>query len=233
MTGRVSGLWVYPVKSMRGQALDVADIETRGVVGDRLYAVRDEAGKFGSGKNTRRFARMDGLARWSARNVGELVEVLPPDGDWLDAFGEATTALLTAQVGRPVSIAREEAVSHFDAAPVHLLTTADLAQLRQFSGACPAAETFRPNIVIESDARSGDWIGRRLTIGGVEFDVVAPTERCLMVNMTPEGGHGQDFLRVIAQRMEECFGVYANVSQGGRVAIGGAVEAFQADIGSI
>lgn len=220
MHGRAAGLWVYPVKSMRGQALDAAEIETRGVVGDRLYAVRDEPGKFGSGKNTRRFARMDGLARWCARYVGERVEARPPDGDWLDAFGETTTALLTAQVGRPVSVEREAAVSHFDAAPVHLVTTADLAQLKQFSGAHPAAETFRPNILIESDARSGDWIGRRLTIGGVELDVVAPTERCLMVNMTPEGALGPDFLRVIAQRLDECFGVYANVLLPGRIAIG-------------
>ncbi len=60
---------------MRGQALRTADVETRGVAGDRLYAVRDEAGKFGSGKNTRRFARMEGLARWSARRPAGGVDI--------------------------------------------------------------------------------------------------------------------------------------------------------------
>lgn len=220
MRGVVSGLWVYPVKSMRGQPLDVADIEARGMVGDRLYAVRDEAGKFGSGKNTRRFARMEGLARWSARNKGDLLEVRPPDGDWLDAVDPTAAGLLTAQIGRPVAIAQEEAVPHFDAAPLHILTTADLAHLERLSGALPASETFRPNILIESATKSADWIGQRLTIGGVELEAVAPTERCLMVNVTPEGGRGPDFLRVIAQRMDECFGVYANVVRAGRVAIG-------------
>ena len=175
MLGRVSGLWVYPVKSMRGQPLDVVDIEMRGVAGDRLCAVRDEAGKFGSGKNTRRFARMDGLARWSARIEGESVEVRPPDGDWRDAFDATTTSLLSEQVGRPVAIAHEEAISHFDAAPLHLITSADLAAIRQYSGAQPACETFRPNILIDSETRSTDLIGRRVMLGAVELEIIAPT----------------------------------------------------------
>ncbi len=41
-----------------------------------------------------------------------------------------------------------------------------------------------------------------------------------MVNVTPEGERGPDFLRPIAQRMDECFGVYANVVRIGRVARG-------------
>jgi len=225
VTGRVSGLWVYPVKSMRGQSLDVADIETRGIVGDRLYAVRDEAGKFGSGKNTRRFARMEGLARWSARRHDERLEVRPPDGEWLDASNAATADLLTAQVGRPVQITREADVSHFDAAPLHLLTSADLAALAQYSGARAACETFRPNILIESETRSADWIGQRLTLGDIELEIIAPTERCLMVNVTPTGDRGPDFLRAIAQRMDECFGVYANVVQVGRITLRDMVAA--------
>ncbi|WP_405420476.1 hypothetical protein [Streptomyces erythrochromogenes] len=39
----------------------------RGLVGDRLYAVRDGDGRFGSGKNTRRFRRMDGLLHLRSR----------------------------------------------------------------------------------------------------------------------------------------------------------------------
>lgn len=219
MAGRVSGLWAYPVKSMRGQALDVADIETRGVVGDRLYAVRDEAGKFGSGKNTRRFARMDGLARWSARCAGERVEVRPPDGDWLDCDRPETAALLSAQVGRPVTLAREADIPHFDAAPIHILTTGDLAMLRQFAGAAPPAESFRPNLLVETAGRSGDWLDRKLRAGSVELEVIAPTERCLMVNVARDGGPGPDFLRAIAQRMEACFGVYARIASAGRMAL--------------
>jgi uncharacterized protein len=53
--GVVAALWRYPVKSMAGERLTEAAVGERGLDGDRLYAVRDPAGKFGSGKNTRRF----------------------------------------------------------------------------------------------------------------------------------------------------------------------------------
>jgi hypothetical protein len=56
--GVVTALWRYPVKSMRGERLAEGEFGERGLDGDRLYAVRDPDGKFGSGKNTR---RMPGL----------------------------------------------------------------------------------------------------------------------------------------------------------------------------
>ena len=39
--GQVAALWRYPVKSLGGESLDHADIGPRGVLGDRLWAVRD------------------------------------------------------------------------------------------------------------------------------------------------------------------------------------------------
>jgi len=66
ISGIVRELWRYPVKSMRGERRERVWLDQRGVLGDRLYAVRDEAGKFGSGKTTRRFRRIDGLFRFRA-----------------------------------------------------------------------------------------------------------------------------------------------------------------------
>ncbi len=53
----------YPIKSLLGERPATAEVDRRGLVGDRLWAVRDEDGKLGSGKNTRRFRRMPGLFR--------------------------------------------------------------------------------------------------------------------------------------------------------------------------
>ena len=39
--GRVAQLWRYPVKSLGGERLEHADIGARGILGDRLWAVRD------------------------------------------------------------------------------------------------------------------------------------------------------------------------------------------------
>ncbi|MFD0488374.1 MOSC N-terminal beta barrel domain-containing protein [Saccharopolyspora spinosporotrichia] len=61
--GVVERIWRYPVKSVGGELVERADVDERGLVGDRLYAVRDAEGRFGSGKNTRRFRRM--AACWS------------------------------------------------------------------------------------------------------------------------------------------------------------------------
>ncbi|MDE2364449.1 MAG: MOSC domain-containing protein [Hyphomicrobiales bacterium] len=217
--GRVAGLWIYPIKSMQGQALDKVEIVERGFAGDRIFAVRDEAGKFGSGKNTRRFARMEGLARWSARILDDRIEARPPDGAWLDGLGAECADKLSSQVGRPVAVAREGATPHFDAGAIHLLTTADIDALERLSGVRPQVESFRPNILIDTREESSAFLGKRIRIGVVEAQADAATERCLMVNVAPDGRKGPDFLRVLAQHTEACFGVYVSVLRAGRIAL--------------
>ena len=63
---RVIRLWRYPVKSMLGEECGYLDVDERGAKGDRLFAVRDADGKFGSGKTTRRFRKIDGLLGFRA-----------------------------------------------------------------------------------------------------------------------------------------------------------------------
>jgi len=43
MLGRVSEIWRYPVKGMGGESLDACQVTERGVLGDRIWAVRDIA----------------------------------------------------------------------------------------------------------------------------------------------------------------------------------------------
>lgn len=43
---KVSGLFIYPVKSLRGYAVSAAEIDAMGFVGDRRFLVVDESGKF-------------------------------------------------------------------------------------------------------------------------------------------------------------------------------------------
>jgi uncharacterized protein len=54
--GRVSELWRFPVKSMRGERIEQADLTDRGIFGDRVYALIDtETGKVVSGKSVKLF----------------------------------------------------------------------------------------------------------------------------------------------------------------------------------
>jgi uncharacterized protein YcbX len=76
--GQIDALWRYPVKSMLGERLDRLDVETRGVVGDRTYALWDVAsGKVASAKNPRRWAE---LLRFQAHYLAE-----PSSGEALPA----------------------------------------------------------------------------------------------------------------------------------------------------
>ena len=42
----LAGLFLYPVKSLRGFAVDSAAVDALGLVGDRRFLVVDESGKF-------------------------------------------------------------------------------------------------------------------------------------------------------------------------------------------
>ncbi|RHW25901.1 MOSC domain-containing protein [Nocardioides immobilis] len=56
MVGRISELWRFPVKSMAGEQLSEAAFITRGLVGDRAYALVDvQTGKVVSAKSVKTF----------------------------------------------------------------------------------------------------------------------------------------------------------------------------------
>jgi uncharacterized protein len=53
---RVSGIFIYPVKSCRGLALASAEVDELGVAGDRRFLVVDETGKFLTQRTNARMA---------------------------------------------------------------------------------------------------------------------------------------------------------------------------------
>ena len=110
--GEVTALLRYPVKSLQGERLDRVAFDPRGVVGDRLWSVRDLDGKVGSGKSTRRFRRMPGLLELSASYDGAVPVIGFPDGRRWRGDRVGVDAALSAHVGRPVTLEREGAVPH-------------------------------------------------------------------------------------------------------------------------
>lgn len=244
MIGVVASLWRYPVKSMRGEHCDRLWLDQRGVIGDRLYAVRDEAGKFGSGKTTRRFRRIDGLLRFRAvydRDSNDDPPLLTfPDGTTQRGDDPAIDAALSSWLGLPVTLSREAAISHFDAGPLHLLTTASLCTLRTLgasflTGTEDRAEAvldgrrFRPNILIESEADGFPeeaWQGQELAVGAdVRLRVVERTERCVMVNLAQDDLPADArILRAVARVNAACLGVYAEVLRPGVIGTGDTIR---------
>lgn len=228
--GTVERIWRYPIKSTGGERLEWAAVDERGLVGDRLHAVRDAEGKFGSGKNTRRFRRMDGLLRLRSRYVDgmTLPELLDPDGE---AVPDAA-AYLRGYLGREdVDLVREGEISHFDQLPLSVLTTATLNWVRDALPGVPVDERrFRPNLLIRTPHGTrpfieDDWLGSTGCIGEdlcVEF--VRSSERCVMTNYAQQDlPHSPLVLRAIAQSHDNRLDALASVALPGSVRIGDTV----------
>src|SRR5882724_2331897 len=120
----------------------------------------------------------------------------------------------------------------FDAAMVHLLTTATLDRLRElYPQGRFEARRFRPNIVLQlaSDEKGfaeNAWVGRTLAIGtAVRLNITAPCGRCVMTTLA-QGDLARDpgILRTAAQHNQANVGVYAAVAQGGIIRRGDAVR---------
>jgi hypothetical protein len=121
--------------------------------------------------------------------------------------------------------------THFDAFPVHLLTTASLAELSARKGGLPAdRRRFRANLVIETPAGvSGfpemDWCGKTLRVGSARLRVEIPTIRCAMPGH-PQPGLEADraVTRTLVREANHSLGVYLSVLEPGTVAVGDPVE---------
>ncbi|MFN8643000.1 MAG: MOSC N-terminal beta barrel domain-containing protein [Candidatus Binatia bacterium] len=119
--------------------------------------------------------------------------------------------------------------TYFDAAPLHLLTTASLATLAAGTpGAAFDRRRFRPNLLIETTAQVGlvenDWCGRTLRIGGVAIAVSIPTMRCSMTTRAvDELPQDPTVLRAVVREANQSLGVYASVGQAGVVRVGDEV----------
>lgn len=229
VTGRLARIRRYPVKSLAGEDLERAALEPRGLAGDRAWAVRDLDGKLGSGKSTRRFRRMDGLLELAATYPGDTPLITLPDGRVLPAGAPATDQALSAHVGRPVSLAREDEVSHFDEGPVHLVTTASLRTLAEAAGHDVDPRRTRANLLVDwqTDGHpEHGWVGRQVAVGrDVVLRVTAPMPRCVMVDLAQEELPADPgLLRLIGERTgNRALGVVADVVRTGEVALGDRV----------
>ena len=138
-------------------------------------------------------------------------------------------AALSHTLGQPVTLAREAGISHLDAGPVHILTTAALTWLRAAVPAVAADERrFRPNLLIDvpgNTQRERGWLGKILSVGEeVRLLVRGATERCGMVAFAQaELPFDARILQCITQEAALHFGVYAEVLVPGRIKRGDSV----------
>ncbi|WP_041841862.1 MOSC domain-containing protein [Actinoplanes friuliensis] len=212
----------FPVKSLGGELLQTAQVEERGLAGDRLWAVRDEDGKLGSGKNTRRFRRMPGLLSMRAHGDG-VVEL--PDGRRFAVDDPAGHRAVSHLLSRNVTIEREQQVKHHDEGPVSVISTAALRRLGELVGEPVDPLRFRANVLVDlpgSGFLEDGWLGGNVQVGPeVVLRPVRRLTRCVMVDLGQKDGR---LLKAVADHHEMTFGVWATVERPGRIAVADSVR---------
>jgi MOSC domain-containing protein len=225
----VTNLRRYPVKSMGGESLAVAELDARGVVGDRWYAVEDDAGRFASGKDTRRFRRRDAVFHYTARTspLGR-VEVSRGDECWY-VGDPSLDERLSADMGTPVRVTPEAAVSHQDMGAVSIVTTATLQWCADRWGGSPDPRRLRVNVVVDSAEPFVEerWVGRELQLGSARLRVVERAPRCRMIDIVQDDAESvAKWLKPLARERDMFLAVYAEVTRPGGFTLGDRLRAF-------
>lgn len=230
---QVTQLWRFPVKSLGGERVESAEIDERGIVGDRRRAILDVT--TGAVLTAR---RCPDLLFASARTTDDGVVVERDDGVRLQG-DEA----LSDWLGRPVRLieARPGVASTYETVVdfEHEATSEwvswegpegtfhDSKRTRVSIMSLDAIDRwdvrrFRANVVVDTGGE--DLVGCRVAIGSVELDVVKRIDRCV-VTTRPQPGLARDLevLRTINRERNSFLGVGAMIGSAGRLAVGDAV----------
>jgi hypothetical protein len=206
----VSELWRYPVKSLGGERLAMAELSGNGIAGDRVVRVRDGRGRVIT-------------ARTRHRLLG-LRATLGPDGEPLVDGRPWTSAevavALRAAAGPDVELVRYDGRDRFDVLPLLVATDGAIARLGVDH------RRLRPNIVIAGveGLAERNWPGRRLHIGEAVITVAKLRSRCVMTTFDPDTLE-QDLgvLRRIASEFGGRMALDCDVIRGGHLAVGDPV----------
>ena len=247
----VESLWRYPVKSMRGHAMEEAFVGYGGLLGDRLYA-------FGSAKSHAGFPYVTGrevrqMVTWEPRFVRPERSVLPPNLAQARALDPDITPAPTAAGdmalevvlpdGRVLAIddpalaaelgsdgppmRSEKAIT--DCRPVSLFSLQSAQRLGEELGRAVDHRRFRANLYLDMAGTQGfaedALAGKTVRIGKeVLVRVIDRDPRCAMITLDPDSGERDfDVLKTVTARHEGFAGVYGAVLAEGIVRPGDAV----------
>jgi uncharacterized protein YcbX len=111
LQGSVTSLWRYPVKSMLGDVFDAIEVTERGLLGDRAYALVDNAdGKAATAKNPRKWPTLFGFRAAFTTEPSRSgpsvpsVRITLPDGTTVTSEQPDVNEVLSKALGRRVTL---------------------------------------------------------------------------------------------------------------------------------
>jgi uncharacterized protein len=229
--GRVEAIFRYPVKSMGGEPLAVANLGWHGLDGDRRLAFR------------RLDYRGAGFPWLSASQLPDLLRFVPlrrengadvpthirtPDGEELPVFGED----LAAEVGRRYgALVQMMHLKHgiFDEANISVIASDTVREIGRLARRSLDVRRFRPNVVVRLlrsvPFQEDEWLGGVLLFGegddAPSITVTMRDVRCSMVNLDPDSASpAPEVLKAVVRANQNHAGVYGAITRIGRLAIG-------------
>ncbi|MFN7943426.1 MAG: MOSC domain-containing protein [Thermoanaerobaculia bacterium] len=230
--GRVEAIFRYPVKSMRGERLEAAELGWHGIEGDRRLALRrlEDRGGFPwlTASHLPDLIRFTPLRRDGGVRGDLPTHVRTPDGEEMPVFGEE----LAAEVGRRLGAAVQ--MMHlrqgiFDEASLSLIAAETVREIGRLAGGSPDVRRFRPNVVVRlsrPEAFAEDrWLGAGLSFGEAEdaaaVAVTMRDVRCSIVCFDPDtAASAPEVLRAVVRAHQNTAGIYGAVTRAGRLEVG-------------
>jgi uncharacterized protein YcbX len=235
IVGHVAQLNRFPVKSMAGERLAIAEVDWQGIEGDRQYGfVRRANGTRFPWLTAREVPAMV-LHRARFADPGapktSTVMVETPDGGTVSLHDPVLHAHLEAAAGEPVSLLQSGRGIH-DAMPISIVTTASHRRIEAAHGAPLDPRRFRTNIVIDSDLAVNAWQGLRLAFGaeedGATLQMADPIPRCVLITIDPDTAAKEPrVMRTVAQQFGNAYGVYATAARPGLIRVGDPVRVLE------
>ncbi len=230
--GEVEALFRYPVKSMSGERLDVADMGWHGLDGDRRLAFRrlDDRGGFPwlIASKLPELLLFAPQRRGPAASGDLPTHVRTPEGQELALFGQELAEEVGRRHGSPVEMMHLNR-GIFDEASISVIASATVSEVARLAAQRPDVRRFRPNILIASKRsvpfEEDEWVGGVLWFGetreGAAIGITNRDERCSMVNFDPDSARPTpEVLKAIVRVRDNKAGVYGACSRRGRVAVG-------------
>lgn len=237
--GHVEAIFRYPVKSMGGECLEVADLGWHGLEGDRRLAFRRIEDRSGFPWLTA--STLPELVLFSPlrREDGDLpTHVRTPGGEEMPVFGDELAAEVERRYGAPVQMMQ---MKHgiFDDASISVIASETVREIGRLAGRDLDMRRFRPNVVVRSlravPFQEDEWLGGVLLFGEADnppaVTVTMRDLRCAMVNLDPDSARpAPEVMKAIVRANENNAGVYGTVTRIGRLAVGQRVVLASAEL---
>jgi uncharacterized protein len=195
--GHVEAIFRYPVKSMRGERLETANLGWHGLDGDRRLAFQriNDRSEF----PWLTASKLPDLLLFTPHCREDVAQgdlpthILTPDGQEMPVFGEHLATEVGRRYGAGVQMMH---LKHgiFDEATVSVIASDTVREIGRLAGQIPDIRRFRPNVVVRllrpTPFQEDEWLGGVLSFGeGDDAPAIAVTMRdvrCSMVNLDPD-----------------------------------------------